>query len=167
MWHHILRISPLPCHHSPSQNHEPPPPLWRVTSFMDGPRVVHPSNLRYVLDNLDWLPGTTVILFIVADEENKMIISQTARMFAVKSEAFPGRYRIILRNRFNSIPPHQCCHIPKSLPFLFLPLDWRGRNQGGKNGKIIIRVLILNFITINETKNVILWPHIELMQLFF
>jgi hypothetical protein len=59
---------------------------------MDGPRVVlNPSNLRYVLDNLDRLPGTTVILFIVADEENKMIISQTARMFAVNKEAFPGR----------------------------------------------------------------------------
>jgi hypothetical protein len=53
--------------------------------------------------------------------------------------------------------------IPKSLPFLFLPLPSKGRkrfwdkatlvrgNGWEKNGKLIIRVFIFNFITINET----------------
>jgi hypothetical protein len=58
---------------------------------------------------------------------------------------------------------HQCCHIKKYLPFLFLPLPFKGRkrfwdmatlvmgNRGEENGKLIIRVFIFDFITINET----------------
>jgi hypothetical protein len=64
---------------------------------------------------------------------------------------------------FPSIPHHQCCHIKKYLPFLFLPLPSKGRkrfwdmatlvmgNRGEENGKLIIRVFIFDFITINET----------------
>jgi hypothetical protein len=39
--------------------------------------------------------------------------------------------RIKIFRFFPSIPSHQCYHIPKSLPFLFLPLDGRGRKRKG------------------------------------
>lgn len=49
LWHHTFRISPLPCRHRPSQNLESPPPLWRVTSFMDGPLTSLSCNVNVLV----------------------------------------------------------------------------------------------------------------------
>ncbi|XP_032791043.2 uncharacterized protein LOC116928077 [Daphnia magna] len=49
----------------------------------------HPI-LSYVLDHLDKLPDVTV-LFIPAKVENRMMLSQTARIFVANMDDFPGK----------------------------------------------------------------------------
>lgn len=48
----------------------------------------HPA-LSYVLDTLDGLPAATVV-FIPSKVENRMMLSQTARIFVANMKSFPG-----------------------------------------------------------------------------